>query len=151
MKLAEALLLRGDLKRKLCSLKSRIKENVVIQEGDKPSENPEKLMKEAHGVLNELSDLIIRVNSTNQSVKMTDGRLLTEAIAKRDQLVQKHVLLMDVIDGSKKEPDRYSLTEIKWVSTVDIKKLHKQADDVSKQIRELNAKIQLTNWSVDLA
>jgi len=45
MKLAEALILRSDLQTKLASLQQRINNNVLIQEGDQPSEDPEKLLK----------------------------------------------------------------------------------------------------------
>ncbi len=41
MKLAEALLLRSDLQKKLASLRERIVANAVVQEGDKPHEAPD--------------------------------------------------------------------------------------------------------------
>ena len=44
MKLAEALLLRADLQKKVISLKKRIGENAKVQEGDTPSENPVELL-----------------------------------------------------------------------------------------------------------
>ena len=44
MKLAEALLLRSDLQTKLASLQQRINNNVLIQEGDELSEDPNALM-----------------------------------------------------------------------------------------------------------
>ena len=47
MKLAEALLLRSDLQTKLASLQQRINNNVLIQEGDELSEDPNALMGEA--------------------------------------------------------------------------------------------------------
>ena len=40
MKLAEALILRADLQKELMSLKNRINQNLLVQEGEKPSENP---------------------------------------------------------------------------------------------------------------
>lgn len=43
MKLAEALLLRSDQQKQLASLKQRIEANVLIQEGDEPSEDPNVL------------------------------------------------------------------------------------------------------------
>ena len=39
MKLAEALLERKSLKEKIESLRERLGENVMVQEGDKPSED----------------------------------------------------------------------------------------------------------------
>ena len=60
MKLAEALLLRSDLQTKLASLQQRINSNVLIQEGDQPSEDPNALIKEAFAVNSELHALIQR-------------------------------------------------------------------------------------------
>ncbi len=150
MKLAEVLMLRADTQKKLASLRERIAQNAVVQEGDKPHEDPIKLMKEAFGVLDELEGLVTRINAANQAAKLPDGRTLMEAIARRDTLTQRHSLLRSALEGGKREPFRYSVREIKWVATVDVSKLQKQAEDLAKQIRELNALIQETNWKVEL-
>jgi hypothetical protein len=65
-------------------------------------------------------------------------------------LTQRHAFLQSAIAGTRKEPVRYSAREIKWVATVSVPKLHEQADAVSRQIRELNAAIQETNWAVEI-
>lgn len=150
MKLAEALVLRADIQKKLASLRQRIAKNAIIQEGNNPHEDPNKLIKEAFGVLAELRGLIGKINTANAANKLPDGRTLTDAIAQRDELTQQHSLIQHAIDSSSKEPDRYSMAEIKWVSCVDIKKLQKQSDDLSKKIRELNLMIQETNWNTNL-
>jgi hypothetical protein len=151
MKLAEALLLRADLQKKIASLRERVVANAVVQEGDKPHESPDQLMKEAFGVLAQLESLVANVNKTNLATKLADGRTLTEAIARRDTLVQEHALLTAAIAGCRKEPARYGVREIKWVATLEVAKLQKQADDIAKSIRELNALVQQANWSADLA
>jgi hypothetical protein len=151
MKLAEALLLRADLQKKIASLRERIVANAVVQEGDKPHEAPDQLLKEAFGALKDLEALVSNVNKTNLTTKLADGRTLTEAIARRDTLAQEHALLGAAIAGCRKEPARYGVREIKWVATLDVGKLQKQADDLAKSIRELNALIQQANWGADLA
>jgi hypothetical protein len=148
MKLAEALLVRADAKKKLASLRERIAANTLVQHGEKPHEDPAKLMKEAVGVLEELEKLSLAVNTANLRHRLADGRSLAELIARRDTLAQQHSLLQVAIGGTKKEPDRYSLSEIKWTATVDVAKLQRQADDLAKQLREINARIQETNWQV---
>ena len=150
MKLAEALLLRSDLKKKLASLRERIANNAVVQQGEKPHEDPNKLLKEANGVLDELEKLTLSVNAANQIAKLDDGRSLASLLARRDQLAQQHALLQVAAQATKKEPDRYSLSEIKWVSTVDVAKLQKQSDDLAGRLREFNARIQQANWQVDI-
>ncbi|MEK7466614.1 MAG: DIP1984 family protein [Planctomycetota bacterium] len=150
MKLAEALLLRADLQKKLASLKERIAQNAVVQQGDKPHEDPNKLLSEAAGVLDQLEKLLFQINEANLQHKLKDGRPLTKALAQRDALAMRHGVLEAAIAGAKKPPDRYGLKEIKWVAKVDVKKLQKQADDLSKQLRVLNGMVQEANWKIEL-
>ena len=148
MKLAEALLLRADIQKRIASLRERIVANAVVQEGEKPSEDPNALLMEAVGAMQTLESLVARINRTNLTAKLEDGRSLTAAIAHRDMLVQHHALLQAAAAGSRKEPDRYGVREIKWVAAMQVTKLQKQSDDLAKNLRELNAAIQETNWKV---
>ena len=75
MKLAEALLLRNDLQTKLASLQQRINNNVLVQEGDQPSEEPNVLLSNAFAINIELHDLIKRIHSTNAQAKSINGAL----------------------------------------------------------------------------
>ena len=150
LKLAEALLLRADTQKKIASLKERVVANAVVQERDKPHEDPAELLAQAFGAADELEALVTRINRTNLAAKLPDGRSLTEGIARRDTLITRHALLTAAIAGTRKEPDRYGVREIKWVATLKVASLQKQADDLSKQIRELNAQIQETNWKTEL-
>src|SRR5438045_4613922 len=102
MKLAEALLLRADLQKKIASLRERIVANAVVQEKDKPSEDPNILMKEAFGAIDDLEALVTKINKTNLSAKLADGRTLTDAIALRDTLKAQHSLIQAAIGGARK-------------------------------------------------
>jgi len=150
MKLAEALLLRGDLQKKTASLRERIIRNGLVQEGNEPHEDPNALLLEASSVIDELESLVTSINVANLNNNLPDGRSLTLAIAHRDSLVQRHALLQAAIGATQKEPDRYSVREIKWVAAVDVAKLQRQSEDLAIKIRELNARIQETNWKVEL-
>lgn len=150
MKLAEALLLRADLQKKVASLQTRIGQYAAVQEGDKPHEDPNKLMKEAAGVLDDLENLVFKINEANLQQKLKDGRTLTEALAHRDALIARHSVIHAAIAGSSKQPDRYGMKEIKWVAVMNVASLQKQSDDLSKKIRELNAAVQETNWRVEI-
>ena len=67
MKLAEALILRADLQKELMSLKNRINQNLLVQEGEKPSENPYTLYDEILLKVSELEGLILKINKTNSN------------------------------------------------------------------------------------
>lgn len=153
MKLAEALLLRSEMQTKLAKLRQRIAKAAVVQEGDKPQEQAESLLREASGVVTDLYALIERIHRTNHREKLGDGRTIAQAMAERDRLRQQHALLTFAAESASANPEdgRYSMREIKWVPVLDVAKLHKQADDVSAKMRELNAKLQETNWRVVLA
>lgn len=150
MKIAEALLLRADIQKKLASLRERIGKYAVVQHGDKPHEDPSKLLSEAFSVLQERESLVVRINNANLKAALPDGRSLSQAIAHRDTLVAQHSLIQHGIANTQKEPDRYSMTEIKWVATLKVADLQKQSEDLAKKIRELNAGIQETNWKTEL-
>jgi len=150
MKLAEALAIRSDLQKKVASLRQRIGKNAVVQEGSKPHEDPQKLLKDAFASRKELRVLVVKINAANATTTLPDGRTLTEAIAEREELSERHAILQTAITHSHKEPDRYAVSEIRWIASYDVRKLQKQSEDLAKKIRTLNLAIQETNWETNL-
>ena len=150
MKLAEALLLRADLNKKLASLRERINRNAIVQEGETPKEKVEDLLAEATSVLEEQQKLVRTINAANESTKLADGRLLADVLALRDTLIARHSLLSTTISATHKDVDRYSQREIKWIAQIDVASLQKQADDLSRKIREVNVTVQAANWQIEI-
>lgn len=150
MKLAEALLLRSDQQKKLASLKQRINANVLVQDGDEPSENPNELLKQVFALTQESQKLVYAIHQTNALTKLSDGRSLLALLTLRDELVECHKVLTAAISSSSREPDRYSTREIKWHKVIPVSSLQKQADDISVKLRDLNVLIQASNWKIDL-
>lgn len=150
MKLAEALLLRSDLQTKLASLQQRINNNVLIQEGDVPSEDPNALIQEAFAVNTELHRMIEKIHATNAQAKTSTGRSMLTVLNERDLLTQQHRILQQAIDSSRRENGRYSSSEIRWLKTIAVADLQKQADGLSQQLRQNNLEIQASNWQIDL-
>ena len=149
MKLAQALILRSDTQKRIEQLKVRLLSNAKTQENESPSEDPELLLKELDKLTSELFTLICSINLTNSSAKF-DSMSLTEMIAKKDALVLKANVLREFATSASQKVDLYSNSEIKILSTVDVSALQKQVDVLSKEIRELEMKLQEANWSVDL-
>jgi len=150
MKLAEALLLRADIKQRLIGLRERIGSNCTVQEGDEPNENPQEMIEEFFRILQEQESLTVRVHKTNLSATADDGRSIENMIALRDKLVAEHSLIKHVTTSCTTSSYSYSQREVKWKSVLKVPGLQKQADDLSKKIRDLNIKLQETNWRVDL-
>lgn len=149
MKLAQALILRSDTQKRIEQLKVRLLSNAKTQENEKPSEDPKLLLKELDKLTSELFRLICSINLTNSSAKF-DGMSLTEMIAKKDALTLKANVLREFATSASQKVDLYSNSEIKILSTVDVAALQKQVDALSKEIRELEMKLQEANWAVDL-
>ena len=84
MKLAEALLIRSDMQKKLAQIKGRIRSNVKVQEGDTPNEDPNALMIDASQIITELSVLIERIHRTNAIAKTNDGQSMLTLLIERD-------------------------------------------------------------------
>jgi hypothetical protein len=150
MKLAEALLLRADIQKKLASLQARAQRYAVVQEGERPAEDPQAILHQVEAVAGELQRLIFAINRANLQHNIGTGESLTAALARRDSLALRHRILQSVVDVCAKPPDRYGVKEIRWVTTVDVAGLQDQVDRLAKEIRELNAAIQEAGWQVEL-
>ena len=149
MKLATALSQRADLQKRTAELNTRLRNNAKVQEGEQPAEKPADLLKELDAVLLQLEDLVARINLANSST-VVDGKTVTELIAHRDMLAKKLGILRSFLDEASEKIDRYSRAEIKIVSTVDVAKLQKQVDALSKELRETDEKLQEINWTTEL-
>lgn len=149
MKLAEALILRADLQKKIEQLRERLGNNAKVQENDEPTENPELLLEELNEYIDQLTVLIKQINKTNSVTKIEDETLV-DLIAKRDTLTLKAGILRNFVSQASQKVNMYSTTEIKILSTVDVPKLQKEIDKLSKEIRETDTKLQQANWLTDI-
>ena len=149
MKLAEALQERADLNRRIEQLRYRLSNNVLVQEGEKPLEDPAALLEELESSFTRLEWLIARINLTNCAVKV-EGRSLTELIARRDVLSLRAEASRRLVEEASQNTHRATRTEIKILSAVDVPALQRQADDASRELRLLDNTLQATNWTADL-
>lgn len=150
MKLAEALIIRADLQKRLEGLRSRLALSVLVQEGEEPPEDPRALLSEVTRLAQELEGLIPRINRTNLAVRLENGPTLTEALARRDMLALRHSLLDTAATGASDRQRRYGLSEIRQVATVNVGELRRELDALAQERRNLDAAIQAANWANDL-
>lgn len=149
MKLAEALILRSDLQKRMEQLRQRLTASALVQEGEQPPENPEDLLGELDRTANQLEKLIRRINLTN-AAEEKQGKTLTELLARRDVLTQKISILRSLLETAGHTVMRGSRMEVKIRSTVDVADLRRQSDDLAKELRILDTAIQSANWLIDL-
>jgi hypothetical protein len=152
MKLAEALALRADAARRAEQLRARIAASARYQEGEAPAEDATALLAEAGEVLGELESLIRRINRTNAATPV-EGGTLTDALARRDVLRLRHGTVTSAADAAAGEGHRgfrQLRSELKMMPALPVAQLRGQADDLARQLREVDTLIQRTNWEVDL-
>ncbi|SEA53788.1 DIP1984 family protein [Bizionia paragorgiae] len=142
MKLAEALLLRADLLKKIEHLQNRIRPVLIVSDNKQPQEDPDKLLSQLRKAIQDLEALVVRINKTNNTTKVSGKGYLMEALAKRDSLKMLSEKLRTI---------RYSAQinnsgETNLKTTIDIKKLQAEMDQTGRAFREIDSKIQETNW-----
>lgn len=149
MRLAEALSERSDAQARIEQLGRRLYMNAKVQEGEKPAENPQKLLAELSETTSRLRELISRINLTNAAVRV-EGETLTELLARREceaLLVSK---LREFLDRASETVTRGTKSEVVVRSTVDVEALRREVDERSRALRELDMKIQAANWTAEL-
>lgn len=150
MKLANALAERADLQTRISQLQSRLDNNALVQEGEKPAEDPNDLLQELDEDFQRLEWLISRINRTNAAVRTESGDSISDLLARRDCLTSRVGALRNFLTVASTRVRRGTVGEIKIRSTVNVRELQKQADALSKELRELDTAIQEKNWTTDL-
>jgi hypothetical protein len=150
MKLAEALVLRADVQKRIAQLRERLRQSALVQEGEQPPENPEQLLSDLDQLLNQLGDLIARINRTNMQTRLSEDEILTDALARRDVLSMRYGVIGGLADTAANRIERYGRSEIRKIATVDVAALRRQLDEIARQRRELDTAIQAMNWATDL-
>ncbi len=149
MKLAEALQERADLNQRLEQLRSRLNENALVQEGEEPAEDPLELLQELDNVSSRLEQLISMINLANANTKK-DSITITEMIAKKDVLKVRIAILRDFLYSASATASRARNSEIRILSTVNVREKRKELDALSKQLRMIDNQIQELNWTTEI-
>jgi hypothetical protein len=150
LRVAEALAERGDCQKRIEDLKKRLARCARVQEGEQPPENPAELLAEVDRLFERFLHLVTSINRTNAATTFEGAKTVSDAIAEREAIGKKRDLLAQLAETAGTRQDRYSKSEVKFIATVSIAALQKQADQLSKQFRELDTKIQELNWKTDI-
>lgn len=154
MKLAEALALRADAQKRFEQLRSRAQASARYQEGEEPAEDAADLVRQADAVLDELQDLIARINATNAASELDEGESITTAIARRDVLRLRHGLYNSLAEAAVGKTDypvyRQLRSELRYLTAVPVSELRARADELAREHRLLDIRLQERNWEVEL-
>jgi hypothetical protein len=149
MKIAEALALRADLQKRLEQLKQRLVKNARIQEGDTPEEDPAELQAELEKTAQQLTVLIQRINRTNAASPFGAGTL-ADALAERDVLKIRYNAYRELANAASTSQSRTTRSEVKFISAVSVAATQRKADDLAREYRELDTRIQEADWLTTL-
>ena len=150
MKLAEALILRADLQKRAAQVSARLMQNLLVQEGDVPAEDPAALQTEHAEIMAQLAALIPAIHRTNLATRLADGRTLTGALTQRDLLDEQLSMLRRAVEQASPQHQRHSMSEIRWQPTINTREWQAQVDTLAKQRRELDTALQQANWLTEL-
>jgi vacuolar-type H+-ATPase subunit I/STV1 len=150
LKIAEALAERSDCQRRIEDLKKRLTRVARVQEGEQPAEDPSALLADVNRTFDRLSVLIMSINRTNAATIFREGQTIADAIAEREMAGKKRDFLASIAEAASTRQDRYSKSEVRFVATVPVTNLQKQIDQLSKEFRELDTKLQELNWKTEI-
>ena len=150
MKLAELLIERSEIQKRITIYSTRLSKYATVQEGDTPPFRPQTLLEKLDTLFLQHEAIICKINTINMNTEFEPGMTLAMAVTKRDVLKNKRSVYSGLFSASAIQEDRYSRKEIKFVSTMDVDRIMDTTDDLSKEIRLLDARIQAKNWEVDV-
>ncbi len=152
MKLAQALLERADMQNKLLNLDERIMNNLKVQEGQDIIEQPIELLDEYKTINERLTKMVQAINKTNMVTSIAEYDMtIAEALVKKERLLALKSMYQAVVTAATNYQTRMSRNEIKFLNVVDVKSVQQMSDQVAKEYRLLDAKIQEINWLTELA
>ena len=94
------------------------------------------------------------INRTNAATRMGPEGTITDTLARRDPLRARHSVVTAAADAATGKSQigmgRQLRSELKMLPALPVTQLRAQADDLVRQIRELDVRIQQSNWEFDL-
>jgi hypothetical protein len=150
LKLGEALQRRSDNQKRMIDVQNRIVRCAVVQEGDAPPEDPAQLLAELDRLHADTLSFVQRINRTNATTRFAGTATLSDAIAQREALKALRGRIWAAAEASTEQQRRYLHSEIRAMRTMDAAALRKRADQLARDARDLDIRIQAMNWEIEL-
>jgi hypothetical protein len=90
---------------------------------------------------------------TNAATRTGPDGTITDALARRDVLRARHAVITAAADaaaGRSQGMGRQLRSELKMLTALPLAQPRAQADDLARQLREVDVRIQQSNWAFDL-
>jgi hypothetical protein len=97
----------------------------------------------------EWARLVRQINLTNAQATVA-GRTMTQALAERDVLKWRHQVHRELAAAATVTQSVATRSEIRFRSAIPVAGVQAAADAIAKELRELDARIQEANWTIEL-
>jgi hypothetical protein len=148
MKLGDALGQRAECEARLEDLKKRLVRNACLPDGEAPAEDPQGLLDDVDRTALRLVELVQTIRRTATSTRFDEGSL-ADAMAERDVLGRKRDLLIVVAEAATAD-QHLGRPEVRMLPTIQVARIHRHVDQLSKRYREIDARIQELCWRTDV-
>lgn len=150
MKLGDAMGQRVECEARLCDLKKRLIRNARVQDGEQPAEDPQTLLDDVDRTALRLVELVQSIHRTASKTAFDENSTLADVMAERDVLGCKRDLLIAVGDAATAGQEHASLHERHMVPAIQVGRIHRHVDQLSKRYREIDSRIQELTWRTDV-
>jgi len=146
MKLAEAMMQRADLDKKVSILGARLNDIALINKNYALEDEPKHLFEELNKSMKALSELVYRIHVTNMET-IDNGTTITAMLTK-EEILKMRINTLIRIKESASIDSRFDKT----IYTILINKaeLQKELDECKSQLEKLDMKLQQLNWQTEL-
>lgn len=154
MLLAEALSARSDSQKRLAQVRARISGAARYFPGDEPDEDAGVLLSQARALVSEIESLVQAINRTNALTELDPGFTIGDALASRDALALQRQVVQGAIESAKAERGYGPRTKEEIHSilapSLDVPALRREADQLAKEYRQLDVRLQAANFTTPL-
>jgi hypothetical protein len=151
MKLAEAILDRSEVTKRITELQGLISQNAVVQEGT-DHEDVEGYYRELIQCYDSQRLLNEKINRANNTTPYDGDKtiFICDALSRKENIDKQILSLTSLANSFRSNFNRHSLSEIRSVPTMDPKIIRKHISILQQQRKDLDRCIQKQNWSVDI-
>jgi hypothetical protein len=143
MKVAQALNLKKKLDKDAAALTALIQSIAVQTVGSpKPEKEPGELVDALLKASEEKAELVIKIQASNLKTQLPNGMTVADAIVRRNAIHATREHMVQLLE--------VRMYHREQVVTLDLSKVRRICDDLSRRWRELDDLIQQSNWNTDI-
>ena len=158
MKLAEALIKRIGLDKEINDISARLLQNAEIQAGEKPLESSESLIDILNEKVEQLENLVRRINNTNSKTKVDDIYSVSDLVTKKERYKRLFkIFRLSLNIAYSRFNGRHMRTrppamsnEVKTLLLLDTKIYEKHCSQSRNDLYDIEKKIHQINWATEL-